>query len=203
MRIKSAEFVTSAVKPSQYPAVCGPEIAFAGRSNVGKSSLMNSLLGRKNLVKTSSTPGRTQTINFFVINDHFCLVDLPGYGYAKVPREVRRRWGPMVEEYLKNRRAGVLSGSGTHGGLRGVVVILDIRRLPNEGDHDLLRWLAHYDIPVQLVLTKTDKLKKGKQDKQRFAIARELSTDPDSLLMFSAVTGRGKRKLWDRLEAWL
>lgn len=203
MKIKSAEFVTSAVKPSQYPPVRGPEIAFAGRSNVGKSSLMNTLLGRKNLVKTSSTPGRTQTINFFLINDHFCLVDLPGYGYAKVPKAVRKQWGPMVEAYLKSRRAGGPGGSEIHGGLRGVVVILDIRRLPNEGDAHLLDWLAHYDIPFQMVLTKTDKLKKGKQDKQRFAIARELSTDPASLAMFSAVTGQGKRELWDRLEAWL
>jgi len=192
MNIKSAEFATSAVRPSQYPPPGRPEIAFAGRSNVGKSSLMNMLLGRKNLVKTSSTPGRTQTINFFLINDQFSFVDLPGYGYAKVPKAVRKSWGPMVERYLKTRE-----------GLCAVVVILDVRRLPNQGDHDLLAWLRHYKIPAILVLTKADKLKKSKQVKQRSAIARELSTDPFLLTLFSATTGLGKRELWAAIEALL
>jgi len=192
MNIKSAEFATSAVRPSQYPPPGRPEIAFAGRSNVGKSSLMNMLLGRKNLVKTSSTPGRTQTINFFLINDQFSFVDLPGYGYAKVPKAVRKSWGPMVERYLKTREE-----------LCAVVVILDVRRLPNQGDHDLLAWLRHYKIPAILVLTKADKLKKSKQVKQRSAIARELSTDPFLLTLFSATTGLGKRELWAAIEALL
>ena len=218
MNIKSAEFVTSAVKPSQYPPPGLPEIAFAGRSNVGKSSLINALLGRKNLVKTGSRPGRTQTINFFLINDSFYFVDLPGYGYAKVPMAVRKSWGPMVEKYLKTRRAGEQvppgqspsgaepgSASGSYEpparreasqGLCAVVVILDIRRLPNQGDHALLGWLAHYKIPALVVLTKTDKLKKNKQDKQRNSIARELSTDPSFLILFSAATGLGKQQLW-------
>jgi len=207
MIVRSAEFVTSAVKPSQYPPPGRPEIAFAGRSNVGKSSLINALLGRKNLVKTGSTPGRTQTINFFLINDSFYFVDLPGYGYAKVPMAVRKTWGPMVERYLKTRRAGeqFLPGQGPSGaepgsearqGLCAVVVILDIRRLPNQGDHDLLTWLAHYKIPALVVLTKADKLKKNKQDKQRNSIARELSTDPSALILFSATTGVGKQQLW-------
>lgn len=192
MNIKSAEFVTSAVKPSQYPPPGRPEIAFAGRSNVGKSSLMNTLLGSKNLVKTSSTPGRTQTINFFLINDHFSFVDLPGYGYAKVPKAVRESWGPMVEKYLKTRE-----------GLCAVVVILDVRRLPNQGDHDLLAWLAHYKIPAILVLTKADKLKKNKQNQQRNAIARELSIDASLLTLFSATKGLGKRELLATIEALL
>lgn len=192
MNIKSAEFVTSAVKPSQYPPPGRPEIAFAGRSNVGKSSLMNTLLGSKNLVKTSSTPGRTQTINFFLINDHFSFVDLPGYGYAKVPKAVRASWGPMVEKYLKTRE-----------GLCAVVVILDVRRLPNQGDHDLLAWLAHYKIPAILVLTKADKLKKNKQNQQRNAIARELSIDASLLTLFSATKGLGKRELLATIEALL
>ncbi len=192
MNIKSAEFVTSAVKPSQYPPPGRPEIAFAGRSNVGKSSLINALLGRKNLVKTGSTPGRTQTINFFLINDSFYFVDLPGYGYAKVPMAVRKTWGPMVETYLKTQES-----------LRAVVVILDLRRLPNQGDHDLLAWLTHYKIPALVVLTKADKLKKNKQDKQRNSIARELSTDPSFLILFSATTGLGKRELRAAIEALL
>lgn len=185
MNIKSAAFVTSAVKPSQYPRPSGSEVAFAGRSNVGKSSLINTLLGRKNLVRTSSTPGRTQTINFFLINDSFFFVDLPGYGYAKVPVEVRKSWGPMVEKYLNARE-----------GLRTVVVILDIRRIPNQADHDLLDWLAHYKIPEILVLTKADKLKKNKQARQRALIAEDISKSPSSLILFSAATGVGKQQLW-------
>ena len=192
MNIKSAAFVTSAVKPSQYPSPARPEIAFAGRSNVGKSSLINGLLGRKNLVKTSSTPGRTQTINFFVINESFYFVDLPGYGYAKVPVEVRKRWGPMVEKYLRSRE-----------GLCAVVVILDVRRLPNQADHDLIAWLAHYGIPEIVVLTKADKLKKNRQAQQRSLIAGDLSKDPSSLILFSAETGLGKGPLWKTVEALL
>jgi GTP-binding protein len=200
MNIKSAEFLASAVKPSQYPPPGRPEIAFAGRSNVGKSSLINALLGRKNLVKTGSMPGRTQTINFFLINDSFYFVDLPGYGYAKVPMAVRKTWGPMVERYLKTRRAGEPSGSKDSQGLCAVVVILDIRRVPNQGDHDLLAWLSHDKIPALVVLTKADKLKKNRQDKQRNSIARELSTDPSFLTLFSATTGLGKQQLWKAVE---
>ncbi len=185
MNVKSAEFVTSAVKPSQYPSPVGHEIAFAGRSNVGKSSLINTLLGRKNLVKTSSTPGRTQTINFFLINNGFYFVDLPGYGYAKVSMEVRKKWGPMVVKYLKTQES-----------LRAVVVILDIRRTPNQADHDLLDWLGHYDIPEIVVLTKADKLKKNKQAQQRTLIAKDLSKDPSALILFSAATGMGRQELW-------
>jgi len=192
MKITSAAFITSAVRPSQYPLPERAEVAFAGRSNVGKSSLINTLLGRKNLVKTSSTPGRTQTLNFFLINDGFYITDLPGYGYAKVPEAVRKKWGPMVETYLKSRT-----------GLGAVVVILDIRRLPNLADHDLLAWLAHYKIPEIVVLTKADKLNKNKQARQRALIAAELGKDPSSLIVFSAVTGLGKRTLWRALEAVL
>ena len=121
MHIKSAEFVTSAVKPDQYPPESLPEIAFAGRSNVGKSSLINTLINRRRLVKTSSRPGRTQLLNFFIINDAFHMVDLPGYGYAKVPESVRRQWGPMIERYLTDRQT-----------LRAVVLIVDTRRTPRE-----------------------------------------------------------------------
>ena len=203
MNIKSAEFVTSAVKPSQYPPSGRREIAFAGRSNVGKSSLINTLLRRKNLVKTGSTPGRTQTINFFLINDSFYFVDLPGYGYAKVPITVRKSWGPMVEKYSKTRHIVEPPESGVNQGLCAVVVILDIRRLPNQGDHDLLGWLTHYNIPAIVVLTKADKIKKNKQDKQRRLIARELSADLSSLILFSATSGLGKQQLWKSVEAVL
>lgn len=192
MIIKSAVFVKSAIKPSQYPAYELPEVAFAGRSNVGKSSLINSLLGRKKLVKTSATPGRTQTINFFLINDSISFADLPGYGYAKVPLAVKKKWGPMVESYLKTRA-----------GLRAVVFILDIRRSPNQADHDLFGWLAHHGIPQILVLTKADKLKKGKQALQRARIAEAFSLEPQALFLFSAVNGTGKQLLWKAVEAVL
>ena len=135
MKITSAEFVTSATKPSQYPPEGLPEIAFAGRSNVGKSSLINVLVNRKRLVKTSSTPGRTQLVNFFDINDSINFVDLPGYGYAKVPASVRKKWGPMIETYLSGRNT-----------LKGVVVIMDIRRTPREEEQNLIDWLGHYSI---------------------------------------------------------
>ncbi|MDY6988859.1 MAG: ribosome biogenesis GTP-binding protein YihA/YsxC [Thermodesulfobacteriota bacterium] len=190
MNIKSAAFVASAVKPSQYPSSAMPEVAFAGRSNVGKSSLINGLLGRKNLVRTSSTPGHTQTINFFLINNGFHFVDLPGYGYAKVPIGVRKKWGPMVARYLRSRE-----------GLCAVVVILDVRRRPNEADHDLLAWLAHYSIPEIVVLTKADKLKRNKQNRQRGLIGEDLSKDPSSFILFSATTGIGKQALWKTIEA--
>jgi len=164
---------------------------------------MNTMLGRKGLVKTSSTPGRTQTINFFLVNERCYFVDLPGYGYAKVPKAVQKRWGPMVEEYLTSRRVVEPPGLEGPGGLAGVIVILDIRRLPNEGDQNLLEWLSHFEIPAQVVLTKADKLKQNKQGKQRTAIARELSADPSSLIPFSSTTGHGKRELWARMAAWL
>ena len=127
MIIKSAKFVKSAAKSSQYPPAILPEIAFAGRSNVGKSSLINILINRKHLVKTSSTPGRTQLINFFVINETFSFVDLPGYGYARVPKSVKKNWGPMIETYFSTRET-----------LKGVVFIMDIRRMPDQKELNLI-----------------------------------------------------------------
>ena len=188
MKILSAEFITSATKPDQYPPVKYPEMAFAGRSNVGKSSLINTLVNRKRLVKTSSTPGRTQLINFFDINNRITFVDLPGYGYAKVPTAVRKKWGPMIETYLSGRRS-----------LKGVVVIMDIRRVPREEEHNLIAWLAHYSIARILVLTKTDKLSKTKQDKQRAAVARSLDVDSIELIMFSTKSRKGREDVWDAI----
>ena len=192
MKILSAEFVTSATKPAQYPLVKYPEIAFAGRSNVGKSSLINTLVNRKRLVKTSSKPGRTQLINFFDINDLITFVDLPGYGYAKVPTAVRKKWGPMIETYLSGRDT-----------LKGVVVILDIRRTPREEEHNLIAWLAHYAIASILVLTKTDKLSKTKLAKQRVAVARSLALDAADLIMFSAKSRQGRDDVWQAIESLL
>ena len=190
MQIKSAEFITSATKPSQYPTMALPEIAFAGRSNVGKSSLINTLVNRKHLVKTSSTPGRTRLINFFDINQRIGFVDLPGYGYAKVPESVKKTWGPMIETYLSTRKA-----------LKGVVVILDIRRTPRQEELNLLSWLHHYSIAGILVLTKTDKISKSKQAQKHNLIAQLLETDKNDFILFSAKSRRGKDALWNAILA--
>jgi GTP-binding protein len=189
MIIKSAEFVKSTVKPSHYPSEVLPEIAFAGRSNVGKSSLINTLLNRKRLVKTSSTPGRTQLINFFNINNAFSFIDLPGYGYAKVPDSVKKTWGPMVETYLSTRKT-----------LKGVVLILDLRRSPGIEDFNLIDWLNYYHIPVILTLTKTDKLSKTKQIKQHLAVAETLAVDQKDLILFSSKSRLGKETVWGKVK---
>ena len=189
MIIKSAEFVTSAVKPSQYPPAELPEIAFAGRSNVGKSSLINTLLNRKRLVKTSSTPGRTQLINFFNINEAFFFVDIPGYGYAKVPMAVKKKWGPMIETYIMTRET-----------LEGVVLLMDVRRTPGPEEMNMLDWLNHYDIPSVPVLTKSDKLSKTKQQKQLINITNTLSANKDHFILFSAKSRQGKEEVWSAIK---
>lgn len=190
MKISSAEFITSAVKPAQYPPAELPEIAFAGRSNVGKSSLINTLVNRKRLVKTSSTPGRTQLINFFEVNTQIAFVDLPGYGYARVPAAVRKTWGPMIETYLSCRKT-----------LKAVVVIMDIRRQPREEEQNLIHWLAHFSIARILVLTKTDKLSKTKIIKQQEAIVKALEVEKEDVILFSAKTRRGKDAVWNAILA--
>jgi GTP-binding protein len=189
MLIKSAQFITSAVKPSQYPAPDFPEVAFAGRSNVGKSSLLNVLVNRKSLVKTSKTPGRTQLINFFMVNQSLSLVDLPGYGYAKVPAAIQRTWGPMIETYLSQRKA-----------LTSVVLIMDIRRLPREHEFNFIAWLREQDLPCIPVLTKADKLSKTRQMKQRFSIAKLLGMTPDQLILFSAKNRSGLLDVWRAIK---
>ena len=192
MIIKSADFVKSAVEPSHYPPAILPEIAFAGRSNVGKSSLINTLVNRKRLVKTSSTPGRTQLINFFNINNAFSFVDLPGFGYAKVPESIKKTWGPMVETYLLNRET-----------LKGVVLIMDIRRMPGPHELDFIEWLRYHTIPTILILTKADKLSKSKQMNQHIAITKILGTHRDDLILFSAKTRMGKDATWAAIEQLL
>jgi len=191
MKVVSAEFVSSANKPSSYykdgPL---PQVAFAGRSNVGKSSLINRLCGRKKLARTSGTPGRTQMINFFSINDVILFVDLPGYGYAKVPVEDQRQWRPMVNSYLEANPA-----------LKLLVLIIDIRRGPKDEELSLLSWLAENDIPARVVLTKTDKLKRGQVSRERASSAKKIGTGPEELILFSAVTGQGKEELWREIRS--
>jgi GTP-binding protein len=188
MIIRSAKFVCSAVTPEQYPPADLPEVAFAGRSNVGKSSLINKILNRKKLVRTSKTPGRTQLLNFFEINEAYRFVDLPGYGYAKVPAEVQKRWRPMVETYLTSRS-----------NMRGMVLLLDIRREPSKEDLNLRHWLQTRSIEVVTVITKVDKLSRNKRNKQIAAIAGALGCNKGELIEFSAITGEGREELWKEL----
>jgi GTP-binding protein len=191
MRVTKAEYIKSAVTPEQYPVHKSPEIAFAGRSNVGKSSLINILAGRKGLVKVSKTPGKTQLLNFFTINDKIVFVDMPGYGFAKVPNEVKKTWGTMVETYLQ-----------TSGLLKGAIVLLDARRNPNDDDLNLLDWLRHYDIPVIIVFTKIDKIPITRRHgaiKQALAHLRDHAGANVKVVQFSALNGDGKKELWSAI----
>ena len=186
MRIKSATFIKSATSPEHYPRDGRPEIAFMGRSNVGKSSLINSLLGVRGLARTSSTPGRTQLINFFLINDAFYFVDLPGYGYARVPRDVKKHWGPMVEKYLATRPNLVLS-----------ILITDSRREPTELDLLMKQWLETRRKPFIIVATKADKLS---SNQLRASCSRASALlGMKELITYSAVTRNGTDRLWKEI----
>lgn len=190
MKILSAEFVLSAKEPAHYPPAVLPEVAFAGRSNVGKSSLINTLLNRKGLARTSNTPGRTQEINFFSVNDKLHFIDLPGYGYAKVPERMRKNWGPMIETYLSGRPT-----------LRLVVLILDMRRDPSAEDRQLIGWLQFYRLPFFIVLTKSDKVSRNQLAQRLRRIGDHLGlASATPLIAFSAKTGEGKDRLWQEIS---
>lgn len=193
MKIVTAEFVKTAVELKGCPAGERPEIALAGRSNVGKSSLLNKLVNRKGLARTSNTPGRTQAINFFLVNDQFYLVDLPGYGYAKVPAAVRAKWGPMIENYLRERRQ-----------LKGVLQLVDIRHCPTAQDIQLYQWLKHYNTPAAVAATKADKLSKSQVAKQVKEIKNALELLPEHpLITFSSQTGQGRDDLLRVIDDWV
>jgi GTP-binding protein len=187
MRITAAEFVTSAVTPAQYPVDVGPEVAFVGRSNVGKSSLINTLLNRRGLAKTSSTPGKTRTINFFCINGRLGFVDLPGYGFAQVSRAERATWGPMVAQFFQTRQE-----------LRGVVHLVDVRHPPTAEDQRTRAWLLQWQRPLLTVATKVDKIGRTQRPSHLKRITETLNLDAESpIVVFSAQTGEGKEKLWE------
>jgi GTP-binding protein len=169
-----------------------PEVAFAGRSNVGKSSLINALVHRKKLARVSNTPGRTREINFFDVNGEFVLADLPGYGYAKVSKEKKAAWRPLIEGYLK----GSL-------GLRGVVLLLDARRVPSEDDLQMLEFLAHRGTPTVIIATKVDKLAKAERAERIEALAREAGVELEQVIPFSAVSGEGRHELAEAIESLL
>ncbi|MGI6492968.1 MAG: YihA family ribosome biogenesis GTP-binding protein [Peptococcaceae bacterium] len=185
MKITKAEFVTSAVNPANYPAGQLPEVALAGRSNVGKSSLLNKLLNRKRLARTSNTPGRTRLINFFLVNSSFHLVDLPGYGYAKVPMGERDSWKKMIESYLNTR---------TH--LKGLLLLVDSRHPPTAMDLQMYAWLKYRSLPAVIVATKADKLSRSRLQQSLRVIRSDLGlAADDALIPFSAVTGQGREEL--------
>lgn len=193
MKVNKAEIVTSAVHPSQYPKDNFPEIALAGRSNVGKSSFINKLLGRKNLVRTSSKPGKTRTLNFYNINDQFYFVDVPGYGYAKVSKSEREKWGRMMEEYFETREQ-----------LRAVVLIVDSRHKPTQEDIQMFEYVTYLNIPLIIVTTKVDKLSKNKMNKHIHEIKNTFQAEENiPIIPFSAITGLNKDKVWAILEKFI
>lgn len=193
MKVNSAEIVISAVRPNQYPETTLPEFALAGRSNVGKSSFINKMLNRKSLARTSSKPGKTQTLNFYLINEVLHFVDVPGYGYAKVSKSEREAWGKMIETYITSREQ-----------LKAMLLIVDLRHPPSKDDVMMYDFLKHYDIPVIIIATKADKIPKSKWQKHLKITKETLNLDPnDTIILFSSETGEGKDKAWSVLGAFM
>lgn len=193
MKVNSAEIVISAVRPAQYPEGNLPEFALAGRSNVGKSSFINKMLNRKSLARTSSKPGKTQTLNFYLINEMLHFVDVPGYGYAKVSKSEREAWGKMIETYITSREQ-----------LKAMLLIVDLRHPPSKDDVMMYDFLKHYDIPVIIIATKADKIPKSKWQKHIKITKETLDLDPnDTIILFSSETGEGKDKAWSVLGAFM
>jgi GTP-binding protein len=183
--IRRLEFIGPMATPTGWrPEAKWPEVAFAGRSNVGKSSLLNQLVRRKRLARVSNTPGRTREVNFFLVNDRFVLVDLPGYGYARISKERRAEWKPLIEGYLR-----------TSTELRGIVQLLDVRHDPTSDDRQMIAFLASIGIPTLFALTKTDKLSASERKTRIAALTEELSVSDDQVIPFSAVTGEGRDEL--------
>jgi GTP-binding protein len=193
MKVVSSEIVISAVKPDQYPETDLPEFALAGRSNVGKSSFINKMLNRKGLARISSKPGKTQTLNFYLINEIMHFVDVPGYGYAKVSKSERAAWGKMIETYFTSREQ-----------LRAAVQIVDLRHPPSKDDVMMYEFLKHYDIPCIIIATKADKIPKGKWQKHLKIVRETMDVDKkDQMILFSSETGLGKDEAWSALQSFM
>jgi GTP-binding protein len=191
--IRSLEFLGGMASPGGWrPDPTLPEIAFAGRSNVGKSSLLNTLIRRRKFARVSNTPGRTREVNFFKVNDAFVFVDLPGYGYAKISKERRAEWRPLIESYLK-----------TSPQLRGIVQLLDVRHDPTNDDRQMLDFLGELGVPTIVVLTKIDKLTASERAKRVPALSSGLGLDTDQVVPFSAVTGEGRDELAEAIDTLL
>lgn len=191
MKITSADIVISAVRKEQYPEGDLPEFALAGRSNVGKSSFINKMLNRRNLARTSSKPGKTQTLNFFLINEMFHFVDVPGYGFARVSKTERAAWGKMIETYLTSREQ-----------LKAALLIVDLRHPPTKDDVMMYEFFKHYEIPCIVIATKADKIPKGKWQKHLKVTKETLGLEAgDEIILFSSETGLGKDDAWKALQA--
>ncbi|HLR11581.1 MAG TPA: ribosome biogenesis GTP-binding protein YihA/YsxC [Sporosarcina sp.] len=193
MKVHNVEMIMSAVKPEQYPEEGYPEFALAGRSNVGKSSFINRMISRKSLARTSSKPGKTQTLNFYKIEEQLFFVDVPGYGYAKVSKKEREAWGKMIEQYLTQREQ-----------LKAVLLIVDVRHSPTEDDCLMYDFLVHYNIPAIVIATKADKISKGKLAKHVKIVKEQLdmrSSDP--LIPFSSESGMGMEQAWKEIESYM
>jgi GTP-binding protein len=191
--VRELEFLGGMASPNGWrPETTLPEVAFAGRSNVGKSSLINSLLRRSKAARVSNTPGRTREINFFKVNDQFVLVDLPGYGYARISKDRKAEWQPMIEGYLRNSP-----------NLRGIVQLLDVRHDPTKDDIQMLDFLATVGVPTMIVMTKTDKLSKAQAAERITAISASLGLESDQVIPFSSVTGAGRDDLAESVVALL
>ncbi len=190
MIIKKAELETVCGISSRIPESSSPEVAFAGKSNVGKSSLINGLLNRKSLARTSSQPGKTQTINYYNVNDMLYLVDLPGYGYAKVSEEVREKWGRMIERYLHGSRQ-----------LKTVFLLVDIRHAPSENDRTMYQWILYQGYEPVIIATKLDKIKRSQVSRQLKILKEGLEVKPGTkMIPFSAETRQGRDEIWELIE---
>jgi len=191
MKINNVELLISAVRPAQYPEGDLPEFALAGRSNVGKSSFINKMIGRKSMARISSKPGKTQTLNFYKLEEDLLFVDVPGYGYAKVSKSERAAWGKMIETYFTSRNV-----------LKAVVLLVDLRHPPTADDCMMYDFLKHYNIPCIVVATKADKIPKGKWDKHKKIVKEELQMEKgDPLVVFSSETGLGFDTAWAEIES--
>ena len=188
MKIINVDLVISAVRESQFPEDNKNEFLLVGRSNVGKSSFINAIINRKNFARTSAKPGKTQTLNFYLINDFFYLVDAPGYGYAKVNKQLKEKFGLIMESYLETRE-----------NLKMVFMLIDARHKPTEDDILMYNYLKHYNIPVTIICTKADKLSKSNQAKQVSIITKTLDINKENIILFSSVTKLGKQEVHDKL----
>ncbi|WP_276796638.1 ribosome biogenesis GTP-binding protein YihA/YsxC [Fusobacterium gonidiaformans] len=189
MRIKRADYLKSAVYEKDYPEILNSvEFAFVGRSNVGKSSLINSLTSRTKLARTSKTPGRTQLINFFTINQEFYIVDLPGYGFAKVPKAMKKEWGSTIERYIISKRKKL------------VFVLLDIRRIPSEEDIEMLRWLDFHELPFKIIFTKTDKISNNEKFRLLKDIRKKIEFHNEDVFFYSSLSHKGREEVLQFME---
>ncbi len=193
MKINTIELIISAVRESQYPTDNKEEFLLVGRSNVGKSSFINTIINRKNYARTSSTPGKTQTLNFYKINDSFYLVDAPGYGFAKVRNSLKKKFGLIMESYLKSR-----------GNLKMVFLLIDFRHKPTSDDIMMYDYLKYYNVPVTIICTKVDKVSKNNHAKNKNIIQKELNLPDDkNIILFSSVTKIGKNEVYEEIEKHL